>query len=235
MATHDIPTENILTARGVNKYFYTPKEFHVIKNIDLDIKRGEFAAIMGKSGSGKSTLMYILSTLDTEYTGTMYLRDRQLTGLSEPELAKVRNADFGFVFQFHFLLEDFTTLQNVMLPGLKLKKKPAEQVEARALELLDMLGIKDQAVKKTRNLSGGQQQRVAIARALINDPAVIMGDEPTGNLDSKNSDVVLGIFRDLAHTHNQTILAVTHDDDFAARCDRTIWLKDGEVVSAEAV
>lgn len=231
----DISADNILTARKLNKWFYEPTEFHVLTDIDLDIKRGEFAAIMGKSGSGKSTLMYLLATLDTDYSGELYLRDRQLNGLGEKPLARVRNEDFGFVFQFHFLLEDFTTLQNVMLPGLKLRKKTEEAVEARAMELLTLLGIADQATKRVNRLSGGQQQRVAIARALINDPAVIMGDEPSGNLDSKNSDTVLGIFRDLAHAHNQTILAVTHDDDFAARCDRTIWLKDGRVVSAEEV
>ncbi|MEM9985598.1 MAG: ABC transporter ATP-binding protein [Bacteroidota bacterium] len=221
-----------LSAQQINKHFHVPQEFHVLKEVSFEVKKGEFLALVGKSGSGKSTLLYVLSTMDTDYRGDLVINDTVLTGKQQNELAAFRNAHIGFVFQFHYLLPEFTALDNVMLPALKLGVKSKEEIREKALENLALLGIKDQAEKQANRLSGGQQQRVAIARALINDPAIIMGDEPTGNLDSKNTKVVFDIFRELAAERGQTIIAVTHDDDFAANCDRIIEMSDGHVLPA---
>lgn len=220
-----------LSIKNINKYFYEPQKFHVLKDISFDIEQGEFVAIVGKSGSGKSTLLYLLSTMDTDYEGEIFINEQKVTGLSQNQLADFRNEHIGFVFQFHYLLPEFTVLDNVMLPALKLNKKSKEEIREKAMELLRMLDIQGQEDKPASKISGGQQQRVAIARALINDPAIIMGDEPTGNLDSKNTDVVFDIFRQLAKERGQTIVAVTHDDDFAANCDRIIEFSDGKVIS----
>lgn len=219
-----------LSVNQINKYFSEPVNFHVLKDISFDVARGEFVAIIGKSGSGKSTLLYLLSTMDTEYQGDISINGTRVTGLKQNQLAKFRNEHIGFVFQFHFLLPEFSVLDNVMLPALKLKKKGKEEIEHEAMELLSILGLNGQEHKKASRISGGQQQRVAIARALINGPAIIMGDEPTGNLDSKNTKIVFDIFRRLAKERGQTIIAVTHDDEFAANCDRIIELSDGVLV-----
>jgi lipoprotein-releasing system ATP-binding protein len=223
-----------LTGRKLNKWFRKPTEFHVLKDIDVEVMRGEFVAVMGKSGSGKSTLLYLLSTLDTDYTGDIWLGPTHVTRLPERQLAHVRNASIGFVFQFHFLLPEFTVLQNVMLPAIKLGQYSRAEIEHRAMEKLRLLDVAEQALKPASRLSGGQQQRVSIARALINDPAIVMGDEPTGNLDSRNMLNVLGILRDLARQYGQTIIAVTHDNDFADAADRIIWLRDGATAPAPA-
>jgi lipoprotein-releasing system ATP-binding protein len=221
----------VLEASNISKSFYDPIEFKVLKNVSFSIQKGEFVSIMGKSGCGKSTLLYILSTMDTSYTGELFIDGQATHQMSHNQLARIRNEKIGFVFQFHYLLPEFSVLKNVMLPGLKLAKKSKEEVEAKALDLLQLLEIKDQALKSARQLSGGQKQRVAIARALINDPMIIMGDEPTGNLDSRNSDIVLGIFRELAVERGQSLLVVTHDNDFAAQTDRTIIMEDGYILS----
>lgn len=219
-----------LSVHQINKYFHEPVNFHVLKDISFEVAKGEFVAIIGKSGSGKSTLLYLLSTMDTDYGGSIAINGTQVTGLKQNQLAKFRNEHIGFVFQFHFLLPEFSVLDNVMLPALKLKKKGKEEIEHEALELLSMLGLNGQEHKRASRISGGQQQRVAIARALINGPAIIMGDEPTGNLDSKNTKIVFDIFRRLAKERGQTIIAVTHDDEFAANCDRIIELSDGVLI-----
>jgi lipoprotein-releasing system ATP-binding protein len=223
---------NAISIQNINKYFYDPVEFQVLKDISFDVKKGEFVSIVGKSGSGKSTLLYLLSTMDTKYKGNIAINGKQLTGLSQNELAKFRNEQIGFVFQFHFLLPEFTVLDNVMLPALKLNKKAKDEIEAEAIESLHLLGLKGNEHKKASKISGGQQQRVAIARALINSPSIIMGDEPTGNLDSKNTQIVFDIFKELAKERGQTIIAVTHDDEFAANCDRIIELSDGKLISS---
>lgn len=223
--------EIALKAEHIIKYFYQPEPFQVLKDISFEVKKGEFLALVGKSGSGKSTLLYVLSTMDTEYKGTLMVNGETLTGRTQNELAAFRNAHIGFVFQFHYLLPEFTALQNVMLPALKLGRKSKAEIEADAYAHLSTLDLRDQATKLAAKLSGGQQQRVAIARALINEPAVIMGDEPTGNLDSKNAQIVFDIFRQLARDQGQTIIAVTHDDDFAHNCDRMIELSDGHLVA----
>ncbi len=222
---------NAISIQNINKHFYDPVEFQVLKDISFDVKKGEFVSIVGKSGSGKSTLLYLLSTMDTQYDGKIEINGTRVTGLSQNELAKFRNEQIGFVFQFHFLLPEFTVLDNVMLPALKLNKRTKDEIEAEAIESLQLLGLKGNEHKKASKISGGQQQRVAIARALINSPSIIMGDEPTGNLDSKNTNIVFDVFRELAKERGQTIIAVTHDDEFAANCDRIIELSDGKLIS----
>ena len=221
----------ILKTLDVQKYFVDPIKVQVLKNINIEVQKGEFVSIMGKSGCGKSTLLYILSTMDTNYEGQLFLGDRLLTGLSGAELSVVRNEHIGFVFQFHYLLPEFTVLQNVMMPGLKLGKKSKEEVEHDAMNKLKLLGVDDQFAKKATQISGGQKQRVAIARALINEPTIIMGDEPTGNLDSKNAGIVFDIFKELTHELGTSLLIVTHDPDFAGKTDRIIEMADGSVVS----
>ena len=221
---------NILETKKINKFFHEPTEFQVLKDISFDVKKGEFLSMIGKSGSGKSTLLYILSTMDTDYKGELFIDNKLMTGLSIDQLAEVRNEKIGFVFQFHYLLPEFTCLRNVMIPALKLGKLSEKEIEQRAYQKLEILGLQDQALKPASKLSGGQQQRVAIARALINDPLIIMGDEPTGNLDSKNTDIVFDIFQELARNFGQTIIAVTHDNDFAHRSDRIIEMKDGFII-----
>jgi lipoprotein-releasing system ATP-binding protein len=220
----------ILKADGIVKYFDEPEKFQVLKDISFELVQGEFLALVGKSGSGKSTLLYVLSTMDTLYEGQLYINGIRLTGRSQNELAAFRNDHIGFVFQFHYLLPEFSVLENVMIPALKRKKLSRAEIEEKAYGHLSLLGLQDQALKRADKLSGGQQQRVAIARALINDPSIIMGDEPTGNLDSKNSGLVFDIFRQLAAEGRQTIIAVTHDEDFAANCDRVLELSDGRLV-----
>ena len=220
-----------LQAINVNKYFRKPVEFHVLKDISMHIDQGEFVSVMGKSGCGKSTLLYILSTMDTDYEGELYLNDTLITGQTADELARIRNEKIGFVFQFHYLLSEFTVLENVMLPAKKLGRKSYDEIEHDAMNKLKLLGIDEQALKLSSRISGGQKQRVAIARSLINDPVIIMGDEPTGNLDSKNADNVFDIFKDLTKDQGLSLLVVTHDDDFAKRTDRIITMGDGLILS----
>ncbi|MBY0245953.1 MAG: ABC transporter ATP-binding protein [Sphingobacteriaceae bacterium] len=219
----------VLKTENIDKFFYSPVEFQVLKKIQLEAKKGEFLTMVGKSGCGKSTLLYILSTMDTDYKGNLYLDNQLVTGLSTDELAKLRNEKIGFVFQFHYLLPEFTCLQNVMIPALKLGKYSEKEIEEKAYQKLEILGVKDQALKLSSKLSGGQQQRVAIARALINDPLIIMGDEPTGNLDSKNTNMVFDIFQNLTQNFGQTIIAVTHDEEFSRKSDRIIEMIDGQI------
>ncbi len=220
----------ILKTEGINKYFHQPTEFHVLKNIDFEVKQGEFLSMIGKSGSGKSTLLYILSTMDTDYKGKLFIEQQLTTGLSNDALADLRNQKIGFVFQFHYLLPEFTCLKNIMIPALKLGKFSVKEIEAKAYQKLEILGLQDQALKLASKLSGGQQQRIAIARAMINDPLIIMGDEPTGNLDSRNANAVFDIFQELTRSFGQTIIAVTHDEDFAKKSDRVIEMMDGEIL-----
>lgn len=222
--------EAVLEAKHINKYFFVPDKFQVLKDVSLEVGKSEFVSIMGKSGCGKSTLLYILSTMDTNYEGELILDKQLITGLSHDNLAKVRSEKIGFVFQFHYLLAEFSVLENVMLPAKKLARKSAQEIEHDAYEKLKLLGIEDQALKLSSRISGGQKQRVAIARALINDPLIIMGDEPTGNLDSKNAENVFNIFQELTHEIGLSLLIVTHDTDFAAKTDRIIMMEDGLIL-----
>lgn len=220
----------ILKTKGLSKYFYNPSRFKVLHDISFEVAKGEFLTIVGKSGCGKSTMLYCLSTMDTDYEGELYIGKEKVTGKNTDKLAMLRNEHIGFVFQFHYLLPEFSCLKNVMIPALKLGKYTTEEIESKAYQKLSMLGLRDQALKEASKLSGGQQQRVAIARALINDPSIIMGDEPTGNLDSKNSQIVFDIFKQLSQDFGQSIIAVTHDNDFAKASDRTIEMADGKIV-----
>jgi len=219
-----------LEAINICKEFHDPVTIPVLKDICFSIDKGEFVSVIGKSGCGKSTLLYILSTMDTNFTGDLKIDGISMVRKKEAELARVRNEKIGFVFQFHYLLNEFSVLKNVMLPGLKLAIYPEKEIEHRAYEKLKVLGIENEALKFPNQLSGGQKQRVAIARALINDPLIIMGDEPTGNLDKKNSEIVFHIFEELAVKYKQSLLIVTHDNDFARRTQRIIEMEDGRII-----
>ena len=220
-----------LKVDNIVKYFYEPEKFQVLKDVTFSAAKGEFLALVGKSGSGKSTLLYVLSTMDTDYQGNLVINNEVMTGKTQNELSAFRNQHIGFVFQFHYLLPEFTVLENIMIPALKLKRLSRSEIEQKAYQHLETLDLKDQALKPASKLSGGQQQRAAIARALINDPSIIMGDEPTGNLDSRNSQTVFDISREIARQGHQTIIAVAHDEDFAANCDRVLELSDGRLLT----
>ena len=219
----------VLEAKGITKYFHDPVTVKILDKVSFQLEQSEFVSVIGRSGCGKSTLLYILSTMDTDYEGDLLIDGQSMRNKKEGELAIVRNQKIGFVFQFHYLLNEFSVLRNVMLPGLKLGQFSEKEVEHRAYEKLKILGIEKEALKDPNQLSGGQKQRVAIARALINDPLLIMGDEPTGNLDKKNSEIVFNIFQELAEEYKQTLLIVTHDNEFAARTTRIIEMEDGHI------
>ena len=220
----------VLEAKSISKYFYNASTTQVLDQVSIQVNRGEFVTIMGKSGCGKSTLLYILSTMDTDYEGQLWLDGTLATGKDPSYLSQLRNEKIGFVFQFHYLLNEFTVLENVMIPALKLARLSRAEIEQRAMEKLRIFDMQDHAKKKPNQLSGGQKQRVSIARALINDPLLIMGDEPTGNLDHKNAALVFDKFKELTQELGQTLLIVTHDQEFAKATDRTIEMKDGKVV-----
>jgi lipoprotein-releasing system ATP-binding protein len=221
----------ILEAKSISKSFHVPVEMEILKDISFQLEKGEFVSIMGKSGCGKSTLLYILSTMDSEYSGELLINDQLITGQKPLVLSQIRNEKIGFVFQFHYLLSEFSVLENVMLPAKKLGKKSREEIKHDAITKLKLLDMEDQATKLTYRLSGGQKQRVAIARALINNPLIIMGDEPTGNLDSKNAETVFNIFKELSEKEKLSLLVVTHDEDFAKKTNRIIQMEDGKIIS----
>ena len=220
----------VLEAKHINKYFKKPNLFHVLKDINFSVKKGEFVSIMGKSGCGKSTLLYILSTMDTDYEGELYLNNKLISGQNRDHLSYLRNKHIGFVFQFHYLLSEFSVLENVMLPAKKLAEKSLQEIEHDAMQKLKMLKIEHLAKKRASRVSGGEKQRVAIARALINNPSIIMGDEPTGNLDSLNAENVFNIFKRLSDDQGLSLLIVTHDEDFANKTDRIIQMGDGKIL-----
>ena len=222
--------KTILEAQHINKYFSNPNKIKVLNDINFTINEGEFVTVIGKSGCGKSTLLYILSTMDTDHEGSLVIDGEKMDEKKDWELARIRNEKIGFIFQFHYLLNEFTVLRNVMLPGLKLGKFTEKEIEKQALEKLAMLGIEHLAPKKANRISGGEKQRVAITRALINNPAIIMGDEPTGNLDKKNREIVFDIFSRLAKEYNQTLLIVTHDESMASISNRIIEMEDGRII-----
>ncbi|MGV8091619.1 MAG: ABC transporter ATP-binding protein [Mangrovibacterium sp.] len=197
-----------------------------MKGIDLEIPRGSLYSIVGPSGAGKTTLLQILGTLSLPDSGTLKIRDKQVFSLKEKQLAAFRNQEIGFVFQFHYLLPEFTALENVCIPAL-IAKKSKKEAEQRAKELLTFLGLEDRLTHKPAELSGGERQRVAVARALINEPSVILADEPSGNLDTKNKKDLHDLFFKLRDNFNQTLIIVTHDEDFASQSDRIIRMRDG--------
>ncbi|ASZ14613.1 ABC transporter ATP-binding protein [Chitinophaga pendula] len=217
----------MLTARNITKNY---SNLHVLKGVDVTVQQGEIVTIVGSSGAGKSTLLHILGTLDTPSTGEVWLHNTNITALKGNALADFRNQHIGFIFQFHHLLPEFTALENVSIPGYIAGKKN-HQIKEKAKFLLETLGLKDRMDHKPTQLSGGEQQRVAVARALINDPAIIMADEPTGNLDSKNARELHNLFFDLRDQFKQTFIIVTHNEELAPLSDRQLVMKDGKIIN----
>ena len=215
----------MLKAIGIYKNYGT---FPVLKGVDIQITKGEIVCIAGSSGAGKSTLLHILGTLDKADKGTISIDEVNVTSLKGKKLAAFRNEHIGFVFQFHHLLPEFSALENICIPGWIAGQKNKE-VEKRAEELLQMLNLKDRGDHKPGELSGGEQQRVAVARALINNPSIVMADEPTGNLDSTNAKELHNLFIDLRNRFQQTFLIVTHNEELAKLSDRLLHMKDGKI------
>ena len=216
----------MIQTQGITKSF---GNLQVLKGIDLTINKGEVVAIVGPSGAGKTTLLQIIGTLDTPDNGKLFINETETGKLSEKELAAFRNKNIGFVFQFHQLLPEFTALENVMIPALIAREK-ASDAEKRATQILDFRKLSDRMTHKPAELSGGEKQRVAVARALINNPAVILADEPSGSLDTKNKEELHSLFFELRDQMHQTFVIVTHDEQLAANTDRVIHIKDGVVL-----
>jgi lipoprotein-releasing system ATP-binding protein len=223
----------LIEARGLTRILHETVPVTLVKDIDLIIEEGEFVAVTGPSGSGKSSLLYLLGLLDQPTQGMLRVRGRDTEPMSERDRAETRLATMGFVFQFHFLLPEFTARENVEIPMRKLARLGRDEMRARATDLLSSLGLADHLDKRPDQLSGGQRQRVAVARALANDPPLILADEPTGSLDSRSSEQVFAILDGLVRERGKTVVAVTHDLDMAARMDRRIHLVDGEVSKEE--
>ena len=221
--------KKIIEIRDLTRIYGDGAEVRALDGVNLDIERGEFLAIIGPSGSGKSTLLNQIGILDTPTSGTILLDGVDITKASEKERSRLRNRKLGFIFQYHHLLPDFNAIENVMMPLLinGVKRSKARKMASRMLE---EVGLDDRADHRPNQLSGGQNQRVAIARALANSPGIVIGDEPTGNLDSKSSDNIYELLRRLNHEHNQTFILVTHDAEMAAKTDRIIRLVDGKIV-----
>jgi lipoprotein-releasing system ATP-binding protein len=219
-----------IQARNVTRELPGPVPVTLVRDIDLTIGRGEFVAVTGPSGSGKSSLLYLLGLLDIPTGGSVWLQGKDTAGLSPDAMADLRLASIGFVFQFHFLLPEFTCQANVEIPIRRLGTLSDSQARKRAADLLDSLELADHRRKYPDQLSGGQRQRVAIARALANDPPLILADEPTGNLDTRTAHLVFELFRDLAQRQNRTVVVVTHDAELAQTADRRIHLVDGRIV-----
>lgn len=217
----------MLEARKIEKYY---GDLHVLKGVDLKMSKGEIVSIVGSSGAGKSTLLHILGTLDNPNGGEVWLHGERTDKLKGNALAKFRNKNIGFIFQFHHLLPEFTALENICIPGWIARRKKKDTVE-KARELLDILGLSARADHKPHELSGGEQQRVAVARALINEPAIILADEPTGNLDSANGLELHRLFETLREKLQQTFLIVTHNEELAKMSDRVIMMKDGQIIN----
>ncbi|MFN3347953.1 ABC transporter ATP-binding protein [Pseudorhodoplanes sp.] len=224
----------LIEAKGVTRILPGIVPVTLVQDIDLKIAAQEFVAITGPSGSGKSSLLYLLGLLDMPTEGEVLIRGHATAQMSETERAQTRLADLGFVFQFHFLLPEFSALNNVMLPMRALGRLSPRQMRTRAAELLAAFGLADHMHKRPDQMSGGQRQRVAVARALANDPPLVLADEPTGSLDSVSSEQVFQLLRDLVDKNGKTVVAVTHNLDFAARMDRRVHLIDGRIVQDRA-
>ena len=217
----------MITVKNIHKYY---DKLHVLKGVDLHIKKGEIVSIVGASGAGKTTLLQILGTLDGFDSGALTINDQQIASLNKKQLAGFRNTTLGFIFQFHQLLPEFTALENVCIPGF-IKKTNKADVEKRAKELLAFLGLTSRENHKPNELSGGEQQRVAVARALINNPAIILADEPSGNLDTESAENLHNLFFKLRDKFGQTFVIVTHNKDLAAMADRKLIMQDGTIIS----
>ncbi len=228
-------SEPLLSARQVHKtYLLGKRSLDVLRGVDVELPRGDFLALRGASGAGKSTLLYLLGGLDTPNRGEIWLTGRNLSGLSRSELARVRNREIGFIFQAYYLLPELDALENVCLPA-RMARLSASKIAARGRDLLERVGLKERMEHKPYELSGGEQQRVAIARALINEPDLVLADEPTGNLDSHTGGEIVNLLVTLREERKTTLIIATHDAKLAARAPRIIELVDGRVAGAEAV
>ena len=218
----------IMKLEDIDKFYMeTGNKLHILKKLNLEVKRGEFVSILGKSGSGKSTLLNIMGLLDKIDGGKIWIDDKEVSSLNEMERNNIKNHFLGFVFQFHYLMSEFTALENVMIPALLNNFKNKTEIEKEAKELLEIVGLAERIKHKPNQLSGGEKQRVAIARAMINKPKLILADEPTGNLDEDTGELIFSLFRKINKEHNQSIVVVTHARDLSQVTDRQIFLKKG--------
>ena len=218
----------IIKLEDVDKFYMeTGNKLHILKKLNLEVKRGEFVSILGKSGSGKSTLLNIMGLLDKIDGGKIWIDDKEVSSLNETERNNIKNHFLGFVFQFHYLMSEFTALENVMIPALLNNFKNKTEIEKEAKELLEIVGLAERMKHKPNQLSGGEKQRVAIARAMINKPKLILADEPTGNLDEDTGEMIFSLFRKINKERNQSIVVVTHARDLSQVTDRQIYLKRG--------
>jgi len=218
----------IMKLEDIDKFYMeTENKLHILKKLNLEIKRGEFVSILGKSGSGKSTLLNIMGLLDKIDGGKIWIDNKEVSSLNEMERNNIKNHFLGFVFQFHYLMSEFTALENVMIPALLNNFKNKVEIEKEAKELLEIVGLAERIKHKPNQLSGGEKQRVAIARAMINKPKLILADEPTGNLDEDTGELIFSLFRKINKEHNQSIVVVTHARDLSQVTDRQIYLKRG--------
>ncbi len=218
----------IMKLEDIDKFYMeTGNKLHILRKLNLEVKRGEFVSILGKSGSGKSTLLNIMGLLDKIDGGKIWIDDKEVSSLNEMERNNIKNHFLGFVFQFHYLMSEFTALENVMIPALLNNFKNKKEIEKEAKELLEIVGLAERMKHKPNQLSGGEKQRVAIARAMINKPKLILADEPTGNLDEDTGELIFSLFRKINKEHNQSIVVVTHARDLSQVTDRQIYLKRG--------
>lgn len=218
----------IIKLEDVDKFYMeTGNKIHILKKLNLEVKRGEFVSILGKSGSGKSTLLNIMGLLDKIDGGKIWIDDKEVSSLNETERNNIKNHFLGFVFQFHYLMSEFTALENVMIPALLNNFKNKAEIEKEAKELLEIVGLAERMKHKPNQLSGGEKQRVAIARAMINKPKLILADEPTGNLDEDTGEMIFSLFRKINKERNQSIVVVTHARDLSQVTDRQVYLKRG--------
>ena len=218
----------IMKLEDIDKFYMeTGNKLHILKKLNLEVKRGEFVSILGKSGSGKSTLLNIMGLLDKIDGGKIWIDDKEVSSLNEMERNNIKNHFLGFVFQFHYLMSEFTALENVMIPALLNNFKNKTEIEKEAKELLEIVGLAERMKHKPNQLSGGEKQRVAIARAMINKPKLILADEPTGNLDEDTGEMIFSLFRKINKEHNQSIVVVTHARDLSQVTDRQVYLKRG--------
>lgn len=219
---------NIMELKNINKFYSeTANKLHILRNLNLEIKKGEFLSILGRSGSGKSTLLNIMGLLDKVDSGEIWINGKNTSSLNEDERNKIKNNFLGFVFQFHYLLNEFTALENVMIPALLRRFSHKKEIEKDAKNLLEVVGLGNRLSHKPNQLSGGEKQRVAIARAMINNPSLILADEPTGNLDEETSEVIFSLFKKINKEFNQTVVVVTHSKDLSQITDRQLYLKKG--------
>ena len=221
--------DNIIELKKINKIYGNEVKKQVLFDIDLKIKEGSFVSIIGQSGSGKSTLLNIIGTLDKSTNGEVYINNIKIDNMNKNELALLRNKTIGFIFQFHYLLPEFSAIENVLIPYKILNKKVNKEAKKRAHDLLELVGLKDYENYKINMLSGGMQQRVSIARALMNNPKIVLADEPTGNLDSESTDLIYNLLREINLLYKTTFLIITHDRKIAEMADRIIEIKDGKI------